>query len=150
MNTIIGKSYVSIRDEKIANATITPGMLVERMSTDKVRAHARAGGAVNPLFALEDENQGKGITDNYASGDIVKLWRPVPGEQVYALLDDNSTQNIAIGDFVESDGAGRVRRVDNELSSAGNAEFPSHIIGVALEAVDPGNQVPPRVLIEIM
>lgn len=148
MNTIVGKKYVHIHDEKIAAGTITPGMLVQRTSADKVIAHSRAGGPVNPLFAIEDENQGNDINDNYLINTLVKLWRPVPGEQVYAIVDDNSTQDIAIGDFLESDGSGRLRRVDNELSSAGNTEFPSHIVGVALEAVDPGTTT--RILIEIM
>ncbi len=46
------KSYLNVHDEKIANAAISPGHLIERMSTDKVRVHASADGPVFPMFAL--------------------------------------------------------------------------------------------------
>lgn len=144
MNTIIGKGYVNIRDEKVASGAITPGMLVERISTDEVQAHATAGGPVAPLFALEDENQGNDISDAYADGSLVKLWRPVPGEQVYAIADDTASGAIAIGDFVESDGSGRLRKATDD--SAGGTTFP---VGVALEAVTPSAALQ-RFLIEIL
>jgi len=150
MNTIVAKKYVHIHDEKLAAGTIIPGMLVQRTSADAVIAHNRAGGPVAPLFALEDDKQGRDLDDNYASGELVQLWRPVPGEQVYAIADDNSTHDIAIGDFVESDGSGRLRKVDDELSSAGKSEFPSHIVGIALEAVSPNDDGQSRFLVEIM
>lgn len=148
MNTIVGKGYVNIRDEKIAAGTIKPGMLVERTSADKVQAHSRAAGPVNKLFALEDENQGNDIDDNYAANDVVKLWRPVPGEQVYAIVDDNTQDAIVIGDFLESAGDGRLRKC-TDTTSAGNPEFGSAIVGVALEAVAKSG-AGGRILIEIV
>jgi hypothetical protein len=147
MNTIIGKSYVGIRDEKEAGGGITPGMLVQRESDDTVVVHAVAGGSVAPLFALEDENQGNDIADAYVSGDVVKLWRPVPGEQVYAFLDNSGTA-VVIGDFLESAGNGKLRKQEGPQSSAGNEEFPKSIVAVALEAASPGASV--RVLVEIV
>jgi hypothetical protein len=149
MNTIIGKGYGGNRDEKEAAGTITPGMLVKRTSADKVIAHNVAGGPVNALFAIEDENQGRGIDDNYVSGELVKLWKPIPGDQVNAIVDDTTGRAIAIGDYVESAGDGRVRKVDPPLSSAGKDEFPASILGVALEAVAP-SAAGTRILIEIM
>jgi hypothetical protein len=148
MNTIVGKGYVNIRDEKVANAAITPGMLVERMSTDKVKAHATAGGPVNALFAIENENEGEDIDDDYAATDIVKLWRPVPGEQVYAIVDDTTQDDIVIGDFLESAGDGRLRKITTN-TSAGLNEFSNSIVGVALEAVDQAG-AGGRILIEIV
>lgn len=148
MKTIIGKAYVNIRDEKIAAGTIKPGMLVERTSTDKVQAHSRAAGPVNALFAIEDENQGNDIDDNYVANDLVKLWRPTPGEQVYAIVDDNTQDAIVIGDFLESSGDGRLRKC-TDTTSAGNAEFGNAIVGVALEAVAKSG-AGGRILIEIV
>lgn len=148
MNTIVGKGYVHIRDEKVAAGTITPGMLVERTSADKVQAHSKAGGPVNALFALEDENQGNGIDDNYSANAVVKLWRPVPGEQVNALVDDDTQDAIAIGDFLESAGDGRLRKITTN-TSAGDEEFPASIVGVALEAVATSG-AGGRILIEIV
>ena len=92
-NTIIKKSYVNIRDEKVAAGVITPGMLVERLAADTVQAHSTNGGEVNKLFAVEDSLQGNEITDDYAIGDQVSLWHPVPGEVVYAIIDSTSTAN---------------------------------------------------------
>lgn len=146
MNTIVAKGYVNIRDEKLANGTITPGMLVKRLSTDRVVAHSTAGGAVNALFAIEDENQGNDIDDNYSSGNLVKLWRPVPGEQVQAIASATSGHQIAIGDFLESDGTGRLRKADAVLSSAGKSEFPQSFIGVAVSAAAPGE----RFIVEVI
>lgn len=148
MNTIVGKGYVNIRDEKVAAGTITPGMLVERTSADKVQAHSTAGGSVNPLFAIEDENQGNDVDDNYSANAVVKLWRPVPGEQVYAIVDDDTQDDIVIGDFLESAGDGRLRK-STVQTSAGNEEFPSSIVGVALEAVTQAG-AGGRILVEIM
>lgn len=145
MNTIKGKAYGHNHDEKIASGTITPGMLVSRTSADEVIAHATAGGPVNVLIAIEDENQGNDIDDDYADGDLVKLWRPLPGDQAYLLVDDETGSDIAIGDFVESDGEGRVRKATD--ASAGGTTF---IVGVALEAVGVGPDGGTRILVEIM
>lgn len=148
MNTIVGKAYVNIRDEKTADGAITPGMLVKRTSAGKVKAHDIAGGFVNALFAIEDENQGNDIDDAYANAALVKLWRPVPGEQVYAIVDDDTQDTIAIGDPLESAGDGRLRRA-TDLTSAGNKEFPNHIVGVALEAIAQSG-AGGRILIEVV
>lgn len=147
-NTIVRKGYLNIRDQKVATAVaITPGMLVQRTSTDLVEAHSIAGGPVNPLFALEDAFQGNGIDDNYAVSVPIMLWKPCSGEQVYAILDSLSTASVAIGDFVESVGDGKVRSVGDAQSSAGIAEFAHSFIGVAVEAqATPGG----RVTIEIL
>lgn len=149
-NTIKVKSYLNIQDEKVAAGAITPGMLVERTSADKVQAHSTAGGPAQRLFALEDENQGRDIDDAYAatgSYTLVKLWLPVPGEIVYAIVDDLSTaEDIAIGNFVESAGDGRVRKYTAQ-ASGGAAEATNAIIGVAVSAqTTPGG----RVAIEII
>lgn len=137
-NSVIRKSYVNIRDEKVAAGTITPGMLVERTSDDKVQAHSIAGGPANPLFAIEDAPQGKTKTDNYFVDDKVLLWKPVPGERVEAIADDDTNTSIAIGDFLESDGGGRLRKLSPVQSSAGIAEFAANVVAVALETATTG------------
>jgi hypothetical protein len=130
-NTVKIKKYLDIIEEYVANAAITPGMLVELMSTGKVRAHATAGAKVLAMFALEDELQGKGIDQAYAATDPVQVWVPVRGECVYALVADG--QVIQIGDFLESDGTGRLTRsLDSSNDDPGS---PHHIVGVALEAL---------------
>ena len=145
-NTVIGKAYLNIRDEKLAGGTITPGMLVERNSSDAVVAHSTAGGAAQKLFAVEDDKQGRPQTTNYTSGELVQLWAPVPGERVYAILDDATGTVSVIGDFLQSAGDGRLKPAEPLLSSAGVPEFPNAIVAVALAAAVAGA----RVLVEIV
>ena len=122
-NTIKVRKFSDIQDEKTAAAVITPGALLEITSTGAVKEHATAAGKHAFLFALEDELQGKGIDDDYVADDQVQVWVAGRGDIVNALLEDEST--IAIGDFVESNGDGKVQAVSG-----------SYPIGVALEAVD--------------
>jgi len=131
-NTVKIKSYLNVIEEMVANAAITPGMLVEEMSTGKARVHANAGQPALPMFALEDELQGNGIDDAYAADDQVQLWIPQRGEQVYALLADGET--AVIGSLLESNGDGYLKVY--EADSAGVVEYPNSIVGIALEALD--------------
>jgi hypothetical protein len=139
-NTIKLKKYLDIINEYEANATITPGMLIELMSTGKVRAHSTSGGNAVRMFALEDELQGNGIDDNYSAADRVQCWNAVPGEEVYAILADGET--IAIGDFLESNGAGLLQKHTSDVESFESAEagsitvYPEQIVAQALEAID--------------
>ena len=135
-NTIKLKKYSDVIEEFEANAAITPGMLIEVMSTNKVRAHASAGRECLPMFALEDELQGKGIDENYAAADRVLCWIPNRGDVVYALLKDG--ENIAIGDFLESAGNGSLQKYVADVDSSKNVtpEYQNMIIGQAVEAID--------------
>ena len=130
-NTIILKGH-GVRNEAKANATITPGHLVELMSTGKVRAHATAGGSAEKAFAVEDDLRGNDIADNYSANNIVQYNIMSPGDEVYALLANGET--AVIGSKLESNGDGTMRVVDAD-TSAGTIGVQS-IIGVALEAVD--------------
>ena len=131
-NTITLKGH-GIRNEAIANAAITPGHLVELMSTGKVRVHATAGGAgVERAFAIEDDLQGNDIADAYATGAIVQYNIFRPGDEVYALLANGET--AVIGSKLESAGDGTLRVVDAD-TSAGTIAIQSQV-AVALEAVD--------------
>ena len=137
-NTIPIKKYTHIHDEKLAAAAITPGMLVSRTAADQVTPHATAGGENARLFALEDENQGREIGTAYAIGELVKVWHAQPGEQVYAIADDTASGAIVVGDRLESNGNGRLRKLA--------AGVP---LAVALDAVTPG-PTSPRFVVEIL
>lgn len=130
--TIKVKKYSDVIEEIEAAGTIKPGMLLEVNSTGKVVAHNSAGENVLPMFALEDELQGKAISETYVSGDKVQVWVPYRGDFVYALLEDGN--NVAIGDFVESAGNGNVQKHATDVSDAPN--YTNQIVGVAVEAVN--------------
>lgn len=143
-NTIIIKRYSDVQMEFAANAAITPGMLVQILPTNKIRAHADAGKNIFPMFAIEDVFQGKGINDNYAAAALVRCWIPGRGDIVNALLRDE--ENVVIGDYLESDGEGRLRKITRTNESWESADaFPGggqhsiyteHILGIAIEAKD--------------
>jgi len=133
INTIRLKNYSDVFEEYAAGAAIVPGSLVELTpaTADTVRVHATAGGNAIPMFALEDELQGKGINDDYATGDRVQVWIPGRGDQVYALLKDE--QDIAIGDFMESAGLGQVQKHAADVGDSTVGGVQNAIIGVAIE-----------------
>lgn len=131
-NTIKIKKYADIIEELVANAAITPGMLVEIMSTGKVRAHATSAGNAVPMFALEDELQGKDIDEAYAAADQVQCWIPGRGDMVYALLADG--ENVAIGDFLTSNGDGYLKKFIGGASTL--EDYPLEIVAQAREAID--------------
>lgn len=130
-NTITLKG-TPVRGEAVANAAITPGQLIERMSTDKLRRHASAGQNATRMFALEDELQGNDIDTNYAASAIVQFGVFKPGDEVYSFLANGET--AVIGSWLESDGNGDLRV--HTADSAGAVEYPEAIIGVAREALD--------------
>jgi hypothetical protein len=138
-NTIKLKKYLDIIVEKVAEAAITPGMLIQE-GPDGVSPHATAEGNALPMFALEDELQGNGIDDAYAADDQVQCWIPQRGEEVYAILADG--YDVAIGDWLASNGDGYLRlhvtEVESwEVSEAGKVTvYPLQIVAQALEAVD--------------
>jgi len=121
-----------VRFERVAAAGITPGHLIELTSADAVQAHATAGGTAMTCFALEDENQGKGITDAYTVANVVLAAVFKPGDEVLGLLANGET--AAIGTLLESYGDGTLRVVDVD-ASAGEIAVQS-VVGVALEVVD--------------
>lgn len=135
-NTIKIKNWSNIFEEYVANAAIIPGMLIELMSTGKVRAHATAGGSTMPMFALEDELQGNGVDTAYAAAAPVQCWIPGRGDQVNALLDDGET--VVIGDFLESAGNGFLQKYVADVTDSAESDnlIDHQIVAIALEAVD--------------
>ena len=121
-----------VQFEALANAAITPGQLVEEMSTGKIRKHATAGAAAQKAFALEDFLQGKTIAQDISANNVC-LYRCFRlGDEVYAILADG--ENVAVGDKLESAGGGELRK--QVLTSSGAVANPAGLIGFAREAVD--------------
>jgi hypothetical protein len=129
-NTIILKGC-GIRKERTANASITPGHLVEVMSTGKLRVHATAGGHAQKAFAVENDLIGDGISTAYAAAAQVQYEVMERGAEVYALIANGQT--IAIGDPLESAGNGELRKYTHD--SAG-LDTTNNIVAYALAAVD--------------
>ena len=133
-NTIKLTKHLDVIAEYTATAVaLTPGTLIELGSAGTVQAHSTQGGSVLPMFVLEDELQGKGIDDNIAASNKIQCWIPTRGDIVYAILQDG--ENVAIGDFLSSNGTGTLIKLD--VAASGGAEPVNNtIVGIALEAVD--------------
>jgi hypothetical protein len=149
-NTVKIKKYGDHIEEIAAGGTITPGMLIAEGSAGTVAVHSTAGGNAIPMFALEDELQGKDITDAYASGSKVQCWYPYRGDQVYALLKDGET--IVVGDLLESAGDGHLQK--HTAGSAGEVEYPLAVVAQATEALDlsgsSGAETTQRIVVRIV
>ena len=135
-NTIKVKKYSDVIEEMVASAAVTPGMLLIIESTGKVKAHNQADKDAFPIFALEDELQGKGIDDAYAANAPVQCWIPYRGDIVNAILADG--QKVVIGDPLTSDGYGRLKKhvTDTGASTVPWTVYPEQIVGYAAEALD--------------
>lgn len=118
--------------EALAGGAITPGMLVAYTSTGTVVVHPSSGADAAKMFAMEDDLQGKSITDAYASGNNVRFFAAQRGDLVFAYLA--SGQNVTCHDLLESNGAGYLTK--HTASSAGVVEYPEAIVGEAMESVN--------------
>ena len=139
--TIKLKKYQDIINEYTATAVaITPGMLLELTSAGTVQAHSSSGQNAMRMIALEDELQGKAIEDNYAASAKIQVWMAQPNEEAYMILADG--ESVAIGDFLESNGDGYLKKHVADVESFESAEpgsitvYPEQIVAQALEAVD--------------
>ncbi len=134
--TIKLKKYLDIINEYDAEAAILPGELIQLNSNGNVEVHDVAGGNLLHMFALASELEGKGIDDAYAAEDKVQCWVAVRGEEVYAILADGN--DVAIGDFLESNGAGELQLhvPDSADSDDAITVYSNQIVGISLEDID--------------
>ena len=132
-----------IREGSLTAVAVTPGFLLERTSTaGQFQAHSTAGGPGERIIAIEDYTQGKEITDAYAASSKVLYVHCAPGDRVAVRIRDDSSAaggDINIGDALESDGAGKLRKwtaPTGAVDSASDLTSQFHILAYADEAVD--------------
>ena len=129
-HTIKIKKYSDVIEELTSAAVVlTPGMLLEVINGGYVAVHGSSEGSVTPpMFALEDELQGRGIDDNYATFSKIQVWIPGRGDRVYALL--KSGESVIVGDKLASGGDGTL------IKHVSASVKPNQIVAIAMEAVD--------------
>jgi len=126
-----------VHDEKLANAALSPGHLLERLSTDKVQKHSTEGGYWNYTVAKEqalgptagDLSKAGSVDDAYAANELVPIKVAQPNSRLALLL--KAGVNYAIGDKLISDGAGRVKK----LTAVSSGVTVKQVVGECLEAV---------------
>ena len=131
-HTIKIKKYSDVIEELTSTAVaLTPGMLLEVITGGYVRKHAASEGDITPpMFALEDELQGRGIDDDYAASSKIQVWIPGRGDRVYALLQNG--QSVVAGDRLASGGDGTLIK----YVSVNGSVKSNQIVAIAMEAVD--------------
>lgn len=122
----------TIYKEAPAVSVITPGDLVEQISTG-FRRHLTAAGNAMPMFAIENNVVGQGIDTDYPIGDNVIAGAMHSGDEVYALVSAAAAA-IVVGDDLESDGAGKLRKATVNAATAQTQR--SGIVAKSLQALD--------------
>lgn len=135
-----------------ASVDITPGMLIDYDAGD-VKPHAVAGANASPLFAVENALIGDNIDVAYTEdGEAVLFARCQKGDQVYALLKTGN--NVAIGAFLESGGAGNLQaHTAPAIDEGGSAEvtvYSQAIVARALEAKNNSSGANVRIRVEVV
>ena len=117
-------------EEALANAALSPGHIVEMLSTGKVQKHSTEGGFGLVAVAVEDALQGKTITDAYAADARVTYHIQTPGTRFQGILKVG--EKVAKGARLISDGEGRLIAE----TSADSGTTVRQIMAYAEEAVD--------------
>lgn len=123
----------------LAEATITPGMILIRPPSGFFRPHDNTDSACKPIIAVEDYIHSKTIDDDYSINDLVMARCCRRGDIVLAFLASNET--IVIGDLLTSNGDGMLKK-SPPLPPAGS------YVATALEAVAAGGEAV-RIKVEI-
>lgn len=104
------RSEVTVYDEAVAAAAISPGHLGMLDSTGKIQKHNVIGGR-SRLFAIEDGLRAKDATGAirnwdaaYAADDLVPYCIAQPGDDIFAFLQGRQT--AIIGSLLQSGGDG--------------------------------------------
>lgn len=122
-NTILLKGR-GTRLEGVAGGAITPGHLVTQNSSGLIIVHNTAGGAALKCWAVENDLEGKEISDAYATDDYVQAEILKSGDEVLAFVIAGGAA-IVIGDLLEAGGSGGLRKLASGVA-----------IAQAIEAVD--------------
>jgi hypothetical protein len=97
-------------EERVAGAAgIVPGDLLEINTDNEVVVHAAAGVRGQVLVAKEDYLQGRTINHPYDDEDVIACHNAQPGHKLNLRLA--ASQTIATGDYLTSNGDGKVKAV---------------------------------------
>jgi len=132
-----------IRREFLASGEVTPGHLLEITSAaaDTAKVHANADRNAYPLFAVEDDLQGKEISEVYATGARMQANMMLPGDVINAIVTNGQVGTK--GAFAVSGGDGGLKTLtaiatnsDGAFDEGGETIYTNAIVGVFLETVD--------------
>lgn len=117
--------------EAVPAAAFSPGHLLEWTSAGKLQKHATAGGKAEKLVAIENANEGEGVSDAYGTSDRAIAAIPAPGSRLRMKIANG--EDIAKGDYLCSNGNGELRECVADSSGTIVEDTP---LFVSEEAVD--------------
>jgi hypothetical protein len=100
----------NVHTERVAGGTVRPGSFTVLASGNTVTENATAKSKIPLAIAVENELEGLGIDDSYLVNDLVQMERLHAGMEVLAFVAASAAA-LVIGDLVELDGAGGVRKM---------------------------------------
>lgn len=121
----------AINKEGIAAATLTPGYCVKYDSNAELALQDDEGSADAVRLVLPNSLEGQGMSDAYAIDDTVQFKTFAPGDEVLLRIKDG--ENIAKGDQLTHDGAGKFREV---VADSSGTKIEDAVKAIALEACD--------------
>lgn len=119
-----GEGGATVVNEYSAGVAITPGMLIELYkngSTLMLRPHASAGEAVAPWVATEQIQFNLTVDSVYPSGELVNSVHLRKGSTFWGLVP--SGQDISKGEFLQSNGDGKLKSASATTADANVAQF---------------------------
>lgn len=129
---IDGQSIVS-EALSAAGTTIEPGDLVEEIAAGTVQEHSTAASTAQKLVALTNLSVGGTIDDVYAVAATVRYGAFHSGQLGFLRLKAAAAA-VIIGDALESEGDGTIRKV--VADAATDTAQRNAIVAYAVEAVD--------------
>lgn len=128
-NRIHAKGEFLHIEHVVVTAAITPGMLCEIDSNNKVLKQATEGENCEALIAMEDALQGNIITDDYAVADRAMLGIFTKGSEAQVFI--KAGEDIAIGDYLTPAGDGTL--IEESSVSSG---VTANRVAMAVETCD--------------
>lgn len=121
--TVTQRCATIVQDEVPVGVAVKPGHMIDIYNVagvKKVLPHGIAGGNASPMFACENEFEGKDIADAYVAGEhcIVRTFRS--GDLVAARVVTGQT--LVFGTKLESAGTGCLTTYGTDTPSAGEVD----------------------------
>lgn len=109
-----------------ASAAITPGWIIELHDNTNVlawRPHGTDSEQVSTAVALDRPENNDTIDDDYSIADTVKAAWLSPGAVFFGVIP--SGQDIQVGEFLQSNGDGKLKTASATTATANVAKFQS-------------------------
>ena len=120
------------REEARANEIISPGMLIEELSTGKVQKNDTVAGNIQINVALEDPFYSRTIADDYQVDDLVSFQRARPNQK-FKLRVAAAAAAIVVGDRLEPVAGGTVQKLAAGVAIARAEEALDNSGGATVE-----------------